>query len=400
MNTTAVIIGSFQPFHRGHAALVQEALTKNDRVSIIAFTEKPSIHSPWSPVDLWNMIILSLKDHIDRIDVSFIDNLKYDDSTFYINLINEIKKTKNPVLWTKDYNNTEYNLVLRTKLPIKKYEDLSTKDFKSFDIRNLFISGEPHLIKNKVHPEVFNYLIKLRDEKASKFIDLYNDFHFAEAYKKTSSKYDPIYMTSDAVVTQYDGKVLLVTRGKNPGMNTLALPGGFLDKNERLENAAIRELIEETKINIPFHELKNKIVANKVFDDPKRSLRGRVITNAFHFDLSSYGNSIKVEGADDAKKADWYDVRYLNGEIMFEDHYEILMSFLEDQRVDWRIKINNQLSEYYQSNMNVIINNDHDDFAIIYVDGKQFEVSYDQIQFSGLSVMTDLVDKYLENRNA
>ena len=202
MDTTAVIIGSFQPFHLGHVSLVQEALTKNDRVSIIAFDEKASIHSIWSPVELWNMITLSLTDHIDRIDVSFIDNLKYDDSTFYINLINEIKKTKNPVLWTKDYSNIEYNLVLRTKLPIEKYEDLSTKDFKSSDIRSSSISGEPRLIEDKVHPEVFNYLLKLREEKASKFIDLYNDFHFAEEYKKTSSKYDPIYMTVDAVVTQ------------------------------------------------------------------------------------------------------------------------------------------------------------------------------------------------------
>lgn len=397
MDTTAVIIGSFQPFHLGHVSLVQEALKECDRVSIIAFDEKVSIHSLWSPVELWNMITLSLTDNIDRIDVSFIDNLKYDDSTFYINLINEIKKTKNPVLWTKDYSDTEHNLVLRTKLPIEKYEDLSTKDFKSSDIRNLFISSDHQLIEDKVHPEVFNYLLKLREEKASKFIDLYNDFQFAESYKNTSSKYDPIYMTADAVVTQYDGKVLLVTRGKNPGMNKLALPGGFLDKNERLENAAIRELIEETKINIEFHELKNKIVANKVFDDPKRSLRGRVITNAFHFDLSSYGSSIKVEGADDAKKADWYDIRYLNGSIMFEDHYEILMSFLGEQQVDWRTKIDNQLSEYYQSNMNVIIDYMHDDYAIIQIGDKTFQEGYDIIQWEGIQKLTNRVDAYLES---
>ena len=198
------------------------------------------------------------------------------------------------------------------------------------------------------------------------------------------------------LLPKYDGKVLLVTRGKNPGMNKLALPGGFLDKNERLENAAIRELIEETKINIPFHELKNKIVANKVFDDPKRSLRGRVITNAFHFDLSSYGSSIKVEGADDAKKADWYDIQYLNGNIMFEDHYEILMSFLGEQRVDWRTKIDNQLSEYYQSNMNVIIDYMHDDFAIIQIGDKTFQEGYDILQWEGIRKLTNRVDAYLE----
>lgn len=396
MNTNAVIIGSFQPFHNGHVDLVKEALKNNDRVSIIAFTEKASIHSPWSPVELWNMIALSLTDHIDRIDVSFIDNLKYDDSTFYINLINEIKQVKNPVLWASDYGNVEYNLVLRTKIPIYKYAIVSDKSIKSSQIRKDFVSGEQELINDKVHPEVFNYLIQNRNDNAIKFIDLYNDFHFSESYKKTSSKYDPVYMTADAVVTRADCKVLLVTRGKNPGMNKLALPGGFLDKNERLEIAAIRELIEETKINIPFHELKNKIIDNKVFDDPKRSLRGRVITNAFHFDLSSYGSSIKVEGADDAKKADWYDLRDLNGEVMFEDHYEILMHFLGNNQVDWRTKIDRDLSEYYQSNLNVIINSDHDDFAIIQVGDKTFQESYDMLQWEGIRKLTTQVDAYLE----
>ena len=396
MDTNAVIIGSFQPFHNGHVDLVKEALKNNDRVTIIVLDEKCSVHSPWSPVEVWNMITLSLTDDIDRIDVSFVENLKYDDHRFYIDLINEIKQVKNPVLWTSDYGNIEYNLVLRTKIPVYKYAIVSDKAIKSSQIRKDFVSGSPELINDKVHPEVFNYLIQNRNDNAIKFIDLYNDHHFSESYKSTVSKYDPVFMTADAVVTRADGKVLLVTRGKNPGMNKLALPGGFLDKNERLENAAIRELIEETKINIPNYVLRKKIISNKVFDDPKRSLRGRVITNAFHFDLSDYSNMITVEGADDAKKADWYDLRDLNGEVMFEDHYAILMHFLGNNQVDWRTKIDHDLSEYYQSNLNVIINSDHDDYAIIQVGDKTFQEGYDMLQWEGIRKLTTRVDAYLE----
>ena len=69
MNTNAVIIGSFQPFHNGHLSLVQEALTKNDRVSIIAFTEKASIHSPWSHQSNLNVIINSDHDDYEIIQV-------------------------------------------------------------------------------------------------------------------------------------------------------------------------------------------------------------------------------------------------------------------------------------------------------------------------------------------
>lgn len=396
MDTNAVIIGSFQPFHNGHVDLVKEALKNNDRVTIIVLDEKCSVHSPWSPVEVWNMIALSLTNDIDRIAVSYVENLKYDDRRFYIDLIDEIKQVKNPVLWTSDYGNIEYNLVLRTKIPVYKYAIVSDEAVKSSQIRKDFVSGEPELINDKVHPEVFNYLIQNRNDNAIKFIDLYNDHHFSESYKSTVSKYDPVYMTADAVVTRSDGKVLLVTRGKNPGMDKLALPGGFLDKNERLENAAIRELIEETKINIPNYALQKKIVANKVFDDPKRSLRGRVITNAFHFDLSDYSNTITVEGADDAKKADWYDLRDLNGEVMFEDHYAILMHFFGNNRVDWRTKIDRDLSEYYQSNLNVIINSDHDDYAIIQVGDKTFKEGYDMLQWEGIRKLTTRVDAYLE----
>lgn len=396
MDTNAVIIGSFQPFHNGHVDLVKEALKNNDRVTIIVLDEKCSVHSPWSSVEVWNMIALSLTNDIDRIAVSFVENLKYDDRRFYIDLIDEIKQVKNPILWTSDYGNIEYNLVLRTKIPVYKYAIVSDKAIKSSQIRKDFVSGEPELINDKVHPEVFNYLIQNRTDNAIKFIDLYNDHHFSESYKSTVSKYDPVYMTADAVVTRSDGKVLLVTRGKNPGMDKLALPGGFLDKNERLENAAIRELIEETKINIPNYALQKKIVANKVFDDPKRSLRGRVITNAFHFDLSDYSNTITVEGADDAKKADWYDLRDLNGEVMFEDHYAILMHFFGNNRVDWRTKIDRDLSEYYQSNLNVIINSDHDDYAIIQVGDKTFKEGYDMLQWEGIRKLTTRVDAYLE----
>lgn len=66
-----------------------------------------------------------------------------------------------------------------------------------------------------------------------------------------------------------------------------------------------------------------------VFDDPRRSLRGRTITHAFYFDFAS-GCLPSVRGGDDAARARWVPMRELGSlrSKMFEDHFFILEHFL------------------------------------------------------------------------
>lgn len=51
------------------------------------------------------------------------------------------------------------------------------------------------------------------------------------------------------------------------------MPGGFINNNEHLQDAALRELKEETSIKVNIADLKKSIVESKVFDEPNRSLR-------------------------------------------------------------------------------------------------------------------------------
>ena len=88
------------------------------------------------------------------------------------------------------------------------------------------------------------------------------------------------------------GHILLVERGRMPGKGLLALPGGFVDASERIRDAAIRELREETGIadtkgSIPPAMLASFIEDSRtrIFDAPSRSLRGRIVTHAFLFRL-------------------------------------------------------------------------------------------------------------------
>ena len=104
-------------------------------------------------------------------------------------------------------------------------------------------------------------------------------------------------MTVDIVIfTLREGslQVLLVKRGVPPFEGQHAIPGGFLREGESLEEAALRELYEETGVRSVFLE------QLYTFGDPNRDPRGRVITVAYYALVASDKLSL-VAGADAAE---------------------------------------------------------------------------------------------------
>ena len=53
-----------------------------------------------------------------------------------------------------------------------------------------------------------------------------------------------------AIITNTDNEVLLLTRGREPGLGKFGLPGGFVDPGESIEDALIREVLEETNLRL------------------------------------------------------------------------------------------------------------------------------------------------------
>jgi bifunctional NMN adenylyltransferase/nudix hydrolase len=141
-------------------------------------------------------------------------------------------------------------------------------------------------------------------------------------YKKSwsTAPYPPIFVTTDAVVHHY-GNILIIKRGRHPGMGTWALPGGFLNEDELLYDSCIRELKEETSLDILPETMRQSLIHKEVFDTPNRSKRGRTITHAFYFDLK-VGYMPHIEAADDASEAVWVPTYKLQN--MYEDHLEII----------------------------------------------------------------------------
>src|SRR5690606_29370871 len=113
-----------------------------------------------------------------------------------------------------------------------------------------------------------------------------DEYHFVRRYKKPweNVPHPVTFVTVDAVV-ECMGHVLVVKRKAQPGKGQIGLPGGFINPSERIEDACIRELKEETKIKVPPAKLYNSIARFDVFDHPQRSLRGRTITHAYYIEL-------------------------------------------------------------------------------------------------------------------
>jgi len=119
--------------------------------------------------------------------------------------------------------------------------------------------------------------------------------------------------------------ILLIKRGGYPGHGLWALPGGFLEQKEWVREGLIRELQEETSIELSFEQLQQYLVKTQVFDHPTRAQVGRVITHAGLFQVP--GNTLpKIKANDDAAMAKWFPLKefWEMSDQMHDDHYEIV----------------------------------------------------------------------------
>ena len=130
-----------------------------------------------------------------------------------------------------------------------------------------------------------------------------------------------ISVTVDSVIFSKDQgneKVLLVKRKNEPYKGRWAVPGGFLEDDETPEAGALRELEEETGLQL--HNLK-QIMA---FGKPDRDPRGRTISIAFFGEAAS---EAEIKGSDDAAEAKWTDLNDLP-DLAF-DHSEIILAAIK-----------------------------------------------------------------------
>lgn len=102
-------------------------------------------------------------------------------------------------------------------------------------------------------------------------------------------------LTTDCVVFDGEGRVLLIRRKYPPFQGSYALPGGFVDVGERVEDACRRELKEETGIEV------GSLILIGVYSDPARDPRGHTCSVAY---LARVVGA-EPQAGDDAAAAEW-----------------------------------------------------------------------------------------------
>ncbi|MGD9669706.1 MAG: bifunctional nicotinamide-nucleotide adenylyltransferase/Nudix hydroxylase [Hyphomicrobiaceae bacterium] len=345
-------IGRFQPFHLGHRHVISAALGKARHVIVLIGSPNVarSVKNPFTYDERAAMLRAVFPSEIaaGRLVVRPVDDYAYNDTAWVMAVQRMVTRA---VLDHANGGGTTLHGVNDFRVGLVGYaKDASSGYLKSFpewdlaeieapygtfaatDIRRDYFRRAPVLPRDTCPPEVVAQLEVFR--LTPEFAWLVAEAEWVADYKRSweAAPYAPTFVTVDCIVEQ-SGHVLLVRRRDAPGKGLLALPGGFVGADERLRDAAIRELREETSIAdqkgpIPPAMLASFIDdrATRVFDAPARSERGRTITHAFLVRCPDRRKLYKVKGGDDAAHAAWYRFADLDPRAFFEDHWFILQS--------------------------------------------------------------------------
>ena len=357
-----VFIGRFSPFHNGHAAVLARALktskavlvligssgqarnTKNpftfeERMEMIKRFEAQTRPGRGNDYDhySWNgnyglLIVKPLYDH------------PYNDAAWIRGVQDAVDEAKTSLAETSVGLNPKIFLTGSDKDKSSWYlhtfgdlfvPDLVGKTPTEFElsatkVREILFDDNRRLaeLETIVPPQTLDFLSGF--QMIPEYEVLCNEYKYIEKYKTAwkAAPYAPTFMTTDACVIQ-SGHVLLNVRDNFPGKGLWALPGGFLEQNEKLIDGCVRELIEETRIELSTAQLYGSIRGKETFDHPDRSLRGRTITTCFLFKLDDQKALPKVKPQKgEVLKVEWVPINEAlkQPSRFFEDHYHILLT--------------------------------------------------------------------------
>ncbi|MGO4578601.1 bifunctional nicotinamide-nucleotide adenylyltransferase/Nudix hydroxylase [Cupriavidus sp. 2TAF22] len=346
-----VYIGRFEPFHDGHFAMLRQALSQA-RVVIVVLGSAGgarTVKNPFTGDERRRMIEAAVAawDAARVPDLRFVAVRDYYEGPRWAAAV---RAAVGAVLgeFLGEFPGAEPGLRAEARVGLfGHFKDASSgylNDFPGWplvpqpsfgqlnaaDVRGQWFAQAGALdgVERVLPPPVAAFLREFAAREA--FAVLLAEYRFLEDHRHrwAAAPYPPVFVTVDAVV-RCCGHVLLIRRGGQPGRGAWALPGGFLDQHERVADAVLRELDEETRFNLPKAELQQACRSQALFDHPERSQRGRTLTHAFFFDLPLDALP-GVDAADDAAAVRWLpqqELLALEGQ-MFEDHLLILDHFL------------------------------------------------------------------------
>ena len=303
-----VVIGRFQPFHNSHKDLIDHALETSGKVVVIVgssfrsrlprnpftFEERRDVIRKIYP----NISIEPCEDHIT--DEAWAQQVASIISGYTAGYIEDVCIYGNPV--DNDCNKNSL------KGLAYKYQDyVSELGIRASQVRALFYENQlsyGHLAPSETIEFLEGFDSRIRNKLA--------------AVMTRNLFTQGIYVTVDNVVSWRD--CIALVKRKDNGL--YALPGGYLEKDERVATGALRELEEETGLT------KDLLTPDKnfVIDNINRSGFGRLISHVYKWRCDDFRDAPNVKGGDDAKEAVWVHTAALHclKERFHDDHYQII----------------------------------------------------------------------------
>ncbi len=333
----AVIIGRFQPFHEGHKQLFLSALSQAQKLVVVLGSSESarSIRNPWTVSEREEMIqshFLNDREKLSRVHFVGVRDYFYNNSAW----VNEVREKVcrlnpgSPKIALFGHSKDETSLYLEWFPEWTLIESDLISHFHATPMRESFLRS-PTSLQTPLAGLTSETQKWLSYFAASPiYQQLQTEQQMIDKYKEDwkSAPFPPVFVTTDAMVLQA-GHILLIRRGRSPGKGLWAMPGGFLDPHERLSDCALRELYEETQIDISEQEMRDSFVKVETFDHPLRSLRGRTLTHVHCYKLK--GDRLKsVKARDDAAETKWLPVLDLSKmeDQFFEDHFHMISRLL------------------------------------------------------------------------
>lgn len=340
-----VYVGRFSPFHNGHLATLRQALDEAKHVIVLlgSSNRSPNLRNPFTAQQRASMIHSVIVEEglpAQRIMILPINDYPYQNNRWIQNIQNNVASITSsyqddPSIGIIGFKRDHTSFYLDMFQPWESIETKEVEKINATEIRNQFFQHHGVCDFTKNCPiAVQKWLTEFATIYPDEMARLEREYLHVENYRRqwAGAPYAVQFVTADTVVIQ-SGHILLVQRNAQPGEGQWALPGGFVNTTEFIVDAAIRELVEETRIKVPEKVLRGSIKAKEVFDDPDRSLRGRTITHAFMIQLND-GPLPAIKGSDDARKAKWFTLSEFSKmeNRMFEDHFTIANILMNEVR--------------------------------------------------------------------
>ena len=322
----AVLIGRFQPFHAGHAALLSQALRAAPRVVLVLGSAHAARtpRNPFTASEREAMIRASLTESDSKRLVVLGQRDVWDAANWARQVRGAVASVASGRIALVGFHKDGSSSYLDLFPDWAQVETGRLSPLDATPLRGKILSDrDPEPVLAELEGLVPEPVLRLLADWMSTSCrrDLVEDARAISAYGRRHGS-GP-FVSVDALV-HVRGHVLLVARDVRPNRGSLALPGGVLEPGEALESAARRRVREKTGLSLHIQP-----VREVVFDHPGRSQRARIATHAFLYE-PGWDDLPAVVGGNEADSARWVSKLEIAGleDSFFDDHFHILDVFL------------------------------------------------------------------------